>query len=357
MTSAPAYAHNRELFTHFYTLQGRFAACLAGRPGLVRDWLEAQPRRRRERTESNEATRAWRTARLSGARRRELGTLIERAEGPQPEAGPLAGWLLAAVPVRTFLEIAARGRPPDPAAEACQQELVELRDTLFATNYGLAKAAARRRRLEDYGDMLSAASCGLLDAIDRYVPDAKAARFAHFASFWIRYHLSRRAQKNAGVVSFPVNQHRIGRRIQRYLNGREESHAPPSPDELCAELRLGRSAYYWQWRRPSIVSLHAPMGVGEEALPMEQCLCDPGPEPAAQAEENEIAEALRALLRRRIDPPTRLMLAYLHQVGPLGDAAEDYLAALEAEGLAAIRGARPMGRHLIPPIAAAAGGG
>ncbi|HEX3728768.1 MAG TPA: hypothetical protein VHV47_03120 [Opitutaceae bacterium] len=354
MTPAPAYAHNHELFTHFYAIQGRFAACLASRPGLVRGWLDTQPRRRLERAETSEAARAWRTARLSGARRRELGVLIERAEGPQLEAGPLAGWLLVAVPVRTYLEIAASGRLPDPTAEACQHELVELRDTLFATNYGLAKAAARRRRLEDYSDMLSAASCGLLDAIDRYVPDAKAARFAHFASFWIRYHVSRRAQKNAGVVSFPVNQHRIGRRIQRYLSGREEGEAPPSPDELCAELRLGRSAYYWQHRRPSIVSLHAPMGLGEDSLPMEQCLCDPGPEPAAQAEENEIAEALRAVLRQRIDPATRLMLAYLNQVGPIGDAAEDYLAELETEGLAAIRGARPMRCHRIPPIGAAA---
>ncbi|HVW21758.1 MAG TPA: hypothetical protein VHC86_11130 [Opitutaceae bacterium] len=351
MTSIPAYAHNHELFTHFYALQGRFTACLASRPALVRGWLEAQPRRVPERAERSEAARSWRTARLSGARRRELSALLERAEDPAPAPAPLAGWLLAAVPVRTYLEIAAAGRRADPGTEACQEELVEMRDALFATNYGLAKAAARRRRPEDYADMLSAASCGLLDAIDRYVPGAQSARFAHFASFWIRYHLARRAQKNACVVSFPVNQHRIGRRIQRYLRGREPGGPPPTPEELCAELRLGRSAYYWQRRRPTVLSLHAPEGPFEDAPPLELCLCDPGPEPAAQAEETEIAEALREVLRRRVDPSTRLMLAYLHQVGMLGEAAEEYLAALEADGLEAIRGARPMPVYRLPPMA------
>jgi DNA-directed RNA polymerase specialized sigma subunit len=357
MTSFLSYAHNRELFTHFYALQARFTACLASRPGLVRAWLEAQRRRDPERSEASGAARSWRTARLSSARRRELGALIEGAAASSLGSAALAEWLLVAVPVRTYFEIAAPGGLPDPAAEDCQRQLAALRDTLFATNYGLAKAAARRRRLEDYEDMLSAASSGRLDAIDRYVPGAKAARFAHFAGFWIRYHVSRRAQKNASVISFPVNQHRIGRRIQRYLRGREGAGAAPTPAQLCAELGLGPWAFYWQRSRPTVISLHAPPGAGEEGLPMEQCLCDPAPPPAAQAEENEIAEALRAVLRRRVDPATRLMLAYLHQVGLLGDAAEDYLAGLEAEGLAAIRGARPMRRHRIPPIAAAPAGG
>jgi DNA-directed RNA polymerase specialized sigma subunit len=350
MSSIPSYARNRELFAEFYNLQSDFAACLSRHPGLVRGWLDALPPRKPEAIETAGKARSWRTVSLSSARRRELLALIAQAETPRLDASSLAGWLLAAVPVRTFFDIAASARPSldamDPAAEECHCRLVRLRETLFLTNYGLAKAAARRLYRQDYGDMLSAASCGLLDAIDRYVPGTKAARFGHFAGYWIRYHLVRQSQKNGSLVSFPVNQHRIRRRIDRYLAGRRANELPPpSPAELCADLKLGRAAFYWQQQRPCVVSLHAPSGPEPEAIAMENCLCDPAPEPDAVLERAEIEDRLRHLLQANAEPATRVMLAYTRSVGSLADAAEDYLAALHETCMARLspRGVIPAG--------------
>jgi DNA-directed RNA polymerase specialized sigma subunit len=333
MPSVPAYSQNHELFADFYRLQGEFAGYLSNYPGLIRAWLEALPPRKPELAESSHVARSWRTISLSAGRRRQLFGLIARAERMPLENDPLANWLLVAVPVRTFLEIAAVARPNlnaiDSAADLCHERLVRFRETLFLTNYGLAKAAARRMYRQDYGETLSAASCGLLDAIDRYVPGARAARFGHFAGYWIRYHLVRHSQKHSSLVSFPVNQHRIRRRIDRYLADREAGDRPaPSAAEVCADLRLGRAAYYWQQQRPCVVSLHAPSGPEPDAMAMENCLCDPAPEPDAVLEEAEITDRLGGLLQTHAEPATRVMLAYTRSIGCLAEATEDYLAEL-----------------------------
>jgi DNA-directed RNA polymerase specialized sigma subunit len=347
MTHIPEYTRNHELFTHFYGLQGSFAGHLAARPDLLRAWLDSLPPREPESAESARTIRFWRTARLSSARRRELSELVARVQSDEAEAAALAAWLLVSVPVCTFFEMAAARVCAAPAlgAEAgdCHRQLLELRETLFLANYGLAKAAAKRRRPQDYADMLGAASDGLLDAIDRYVPDGRAARFAYFAGYWIRYHMARQFQKSGSVVSFPVNQHRIGRRIHRYLASREPEEAPPSPEEVCQELRLGRAAYFWQQQRPQVVSLHGSGTAGPEAPAMELRLCDPAPEPADRLEQAEIADRLRLLLRAQAGPAARLMLAYVHGVGPLADAAEDYLASLQDLARTRLAGGNPDG--------------
>jgi hypothetical protein len=345
MTLTPAYARNYELFTDFYEVQSGFARHLAARPRLVRAWLEGLPPREPEAGEVVRAAKSWRTSRLSSARRRELAALVVRAEGPAGEMAPLALWLLISVPVCTYFEMAAAEGPGAPtlgaAAGDCHRRLLELRETIFLANYGLAKAAAKRRRSQDYAEVLSAASDGLLDAIDRYVPDGRAARFAYFAGYWIRYHMARQFQKTGSVVSFPVNQHRIGRRIDRFLAGRAPGAAPPSAEEVCQELRLGRAAYHCQQRRPQVVSLHGPESGGPEAPAMELRLCDPAPEPDTLLEQDEIAARLRHLLCTQAIPAVRLMLAYLHAVGSLAAAAEDHLAFLEELGRARLAGGRP----------------
>lgn len=338
MPPVPTYASNPDLFSEFHALQRCFAGHLAARPELIRSWLEGLPPREPEVGEANPSAKSWRTARLSSARRRELGGLVSAAEGDPGAADRLAVWLLASVPVCTYFEMAAAAGALADEAGACHRGLLELRETLFLTNYGLAKAAARRRQHQDYGEMLSAASHGLLDAIDRYVPDARASRFAHFAGYWIRYHMARQFQKTGSVVSFPVNQHRISRRIDRFLAARKAGGAPPSAAEVCRELRLGRAAYQAQQRRPQVFSLHDPEGGGAEAPTLELRLSDPAPEPDELLEQEEIAERLGRLIRAQAGPAIRLMLAYTHGVGALADAAEDYLAFLQELGLTRLEG-------------------
>ncbi len=331
MNAPPAYARNQENFTAFHALQSEVALRLASNPWAIRRWLEAQPERQaRKGGDSGKPPRAWRTARLSIARRRQLLGLIERAEASPAEAGALAEFLLAAMPVCSYLEIAGAASPrlreTDPIADDSCRRLSLFREQLFSSNLGLARCAVRPAGGVDASDLLSAASSGLLDAIDRYVPGERSARFGYFASYWIRYHLSRQRQKFGSLVSFPINQHRIGHRIDRYLADCAAAGLPaPTNAELCAKLKLGPDAYYWHRLRPRVHSLDAfatPEGPGGAAA---HHLCDPGPGPAGALEEAEIAGQLTALLRANVAPATRVMLATMRNVGSLSEAARDYL--------------------------------
>ena len=340
--STNSYAQNFELFGRFLELQRRFVAELARHPSLVRSWLESQPPRETEAPDSRGAAKAWRTARLSAARRRELAALLESAGAGTAATDALAAWLLAAVPVCTYLEISACARPSllaiDPAAGACASALVGLRERLFLANYGLAKSAARHRCFQDYGDRLSAASSGLLDAIDRYVPGPRAARFGYFATYWIRYRLGRHAQKHGTLVAFPINQYRISRRIDRFLAQRHRhGQPPPAEAEIRAELKLGADACYWHERRPRMVSLHLPATPDNPTYTLEHTLRDPAPEPAAQLEAGDGAERLRARLRARLTPSARVILARCGGIDSLADAAADFLAHLREQGRAQLR--------------------
>jgi DNA-directed RNA polymerase sigma subunit (sigma70/sigma32) len=282
---------------------------------------------------------------LSTARRRELAGLISAADGSTEEqVSALAHWLLRAVPVRTYLEIAETGSPClraiDPPTDDCCRRLIRRREELFLVNYGLAKAAAHYVGRQDYDDRVSAASSGLLDAIDRYVPGAQAARFGYFASYWIRYHLARQVQKSASLVSFPIHQHRLGRRIDHYLADRRAGGlAAPSEAKLRAELNLGSDAYYWHQRRPKMISLQSPGGSEPGSGTIEQLLCDPAPASGAVMDQSETLERFGELLRASVNPATRVMLAYVHGIGPLTEAAEDYLAQLHHMAVKQLHGA------------------
>jgi hypothetical protein len=344
MTATPDYTRNNELFTSFRGLQCDLAGRLAAHPGLIRSWLEALPRKEPDSVESEGARAAtsWRTARLSAVRRRELGSLIGRAELAPEGTGPLAQWLLGSVPVCTYIEIADTARPPlstvDPEADGCYHRLISLRETLFLANYGLAKVAARHHNPREHADLLSAASCGLLDAIDRYVPGAKAARFSYFARYWIRYHISRHLQKNGSVVTFPIHQHRIGRRIERYLAAQDSGgHPPPRGEKVRSDLDLGVGAFQSYQMKPKVLSLQSPAGDRPDAPDVEFFLCDPAPPPDAVLEDAETAAHLRALLRSSAHPATGVMLAFSRSVGALPDAAEDYLRSLQDLALERIR--------------------
>jgi len=342
MPPAPDYTRNHELFSTFRSLQGHLAGRLAANPGVITAWFNSLPHRDTDAPEGDpvRATPSWRTARLSTGRRRELALLLSRADNPPAGAEPLAAWLLSSVPVCTYLEIADSARPSllavDPLADDFCRQVVRLRETIFLANYGLAKVAARNNNPWDHSDLLSAASCGLLDAIDRYVPGATAARFSYFARYWIRYHLSRHLQKNSSVVSFPIHQHRIGRRIERYLAARD-SGPHPVRVKVCEELSLGAGAFHSYSLKPRIVSLQSPANDREEAPGFEFFLCDPAPTPDTVLEDAETASHLRALLRTSAEPETGVMLAYARSVGALAEAAEDYLSSLHNLTLDRIR--------------------
>jgi hypothetical protein len=333
MNREPDYARNSERFESFYALQKTLTRQLACRPAIIARWLNAQSFRSDDSGARAGPSKTWRTARLNLARRRELKALVSEAAERGGGADTLGPWLLSATPVRTYLEIADFAEPNlraiDPVADDCRRELVCMRDSLFTANFGLARNAAMGPGGRDYNERLSAASCGLLDAIDRYVPGPKSARFSYFANYWIRYHVSRHAQKFGSLISFPINQQRIGRQIERYLDERGSSgKPPPSLAQLCSELRISLDAYYWSRCRPKVVSMNDRAGSEHKSPVPEHLLRDPGPNPDDALDQDEIAAQLRSLFRTHVCPETRLMLAYLRGIGALSEAAEDHLARL-----------------------------
>src|SRR4051812_42689675 len=70
------YEHNQARFTEFYAVQKVFVGCVARLPALVRTWLESLPPREEGSGDGPSASKSWRAARLSAARRRELSVLI-----------------------------------------------------------------------------------------------------------------------------------------------------------------------------------------------------------------------------------------------------------------------------------------
>jgi len=346
MNPAPAYTRNEELFREFYALQCRVAGHLAQHPPALRRWLEALPQRTGDASARVGASKSWRTARLSLGRRRELAQLIAAVEGAAPaSAEALTQWLRACLPVRTYLEMADVARSTagglEPAAEGSCRELVRRREDLFLANYGLAKASAFYGPPQEYDDRVSAASCGLLDAIDRYVPGPNAARFGYFASYWIRYHLARHAQKSGSLVSFPIHQHRIGRKIDRYLESRRAGGLPPPTGaKVCAELKLGPDAYYWHQRRPRMISLHSPGNGDADSAAIEFLVCETEAPSGSVLDDAEFVDRFERSLRDWIAPATRIMLAYSCGLGRLAEAAEDYLASLQHTALKHLQ-ARP----------------
>ena len=338
-----AYEHNQARFAEFYALQRTFAGHLACLPALVRAWLDSLPPRE-DGGEGPSASKSWRAARLSAARRRELSALIAKAEESGGALDGLAVFLLKSLPVETYFEIAEAARPSLRALNATAHEicneLAEKRNDLFAANYGLAKKAVRGRK--NYHELLSAASCGLLAAIDRYVPEGEAtARFAYFANFWIRYHISRYGQKNGTIVPLSINQQRIVRKIECYLRDCSCAGLPaPSELEICTALKISPEAYYWYLQRPVIVPLDS-MSENEEGEPVrgaENWIASPALGPDEELEHTEIGIYARELLRKTVPPYQRVMLSYARRIGSLPDAAEDYLAELEVQALERLRG-------------------
>lgn len=290
------YSENADALAGFYAAQCEIARQIARRPLAVRAWLATVRVPRRSCEPVSDVSAGWRCSRLSSRRHREIRARLTQVErGSEGASAALGDWLVRSLPAALLIDIS--GFSADPALEALGQELLRTRESIFGANYGLARVAAGQGRPENFDDRLSASSCGLLDAIDRYVPGEGSARFGFFATYWIRYHLSRQIQKCGAVVSYPIHQQRQDRRA-----GLER---PDRPQEISFQA----------------VAEEGPDG--ERSV--EYLLCDDGPAPYSALDSGEIASRLTAWLRTSVPPATRVMLAATHSLCPLPEAACDYL--------------------------------
>ena len=294
------------MFAQFREAQRRLVSSLCRAPECLTAWLESKRPAVPAKPVRCHVPRSWRTARITSSRREELVGLLERLRTDPACESELIEWLLTALPVSSYLDIAAHfPGAPCPEVEQGVREVTALRERLFGANLGLAKMAAGRRRPDHFGERLSAASAGLLDAIDRYTPGERSARFAYFASYWIRYRLSRHVQKYSCLVKIPVH---LRRRVQPENAG----GAAPLP--------------------PQVISLHqSPAGAAGEELALEGILFDPGPLPSEGTDSRVFDERIRRWLERRLPAEIRVALAYEHGVGVVADAASAYLEELRAK--------------------------
>ena len=343
-TNGHGYQDNRVQFEEYYALQRTLVDQLARHPTIVRAWLDSMPSRDDEATETSGASKSWRAARVNAARRRTLSELITSVEQNAEHSHLLANFLLISLPVESYFVIAEGGATPGTTGNAWSascRAITAKRNELFDANLGLAKAAVRGRR--NYDELLSAALVGLLAAIDRYVPNnQKSARFGYFATFWIRYHISRYTQKTSGVVSLSINQQRIIRRIDRFVEQcRTEGRPEPTQFEICSALNISADAYGSFLRRPVVVSLDQSASPGgddsEREVSLANVIASEEPEPDQEVEDAEIAHYVRRLLRSEVSAFARVMLSYARRIGSLFDASEDYLLALEEQALVRLR--------------------
>lgn len=348
------YLKNEGRFGDFYELQRTLVARFAAHPGLVRIWLSSLPPREENTEESAHGSKSWRAERLSLPRRRELAGLIAQAELSPDQAGPLAEFLLTMLPVSLYFAIGECARPDlrsvDAEADRLIRQMADLREQLFQANYGLAKSLVRGKR--DYEELVSIASSGLLAAIDRYDMRAK---FGYWATLWMKHEVRLHGQKHNGIVALSINQQRIVQRIDRFLEERSALGLPePSEAEVCTELEITPDAYYWYRQKPTLVPLESILPTedehgGEKKGDFDELLAASAPEPDEVVEDVEIAAYLRDVLRKQLDPARRVMLSYVETIGSLTDAAADYLADLEAQGIEGIRARAASGRAAAVP--------
>lgn len=288
------YSENADVFVGFYAAQRAIGQEIGLRPWAVRNWLATVRVPTRSCEPANEVSSGWRMARLSSRRHREIRALLDAAE--RSGAGAALGeWLVRCLPVSLLVEIAAQGQAA--VLEDLSRQLLEVREEIFLANYGLARTAAGQGRPEDFGDRLSAACCGLLDAIDRYVPGEGAARFAFFATYWIRYHVTRHLQKSGSLIFYPIHRQRQDRRA-----------GLDRPD------------------RPEAISIEAVAEEGPAGERSTDCfLCDDAPPAYSGMDATEVSSRLTRWLRTSVPPGTRVILAATHSLMPLPEAACDYV--------------------------------
>jgi len=252
--------------------------------------------------------------------------------------GPLAAWLLASVPVCTYLKSPTGPAPAwgalDLEAADCAQALVRLAGPpYFTPTTAWPRWPPITGVFTNYHDRLSAASCGLLDAIDRYQPGPRAGELRLFlrptGSATV---LGRHAQKS-GLDRDVSDQSIPDQPADRPAAGRPPHEGLPAPSEArnprgaqagrrlpatgtSAGRRSSRSNVRWERRtKRSLWST---------------CFAIRRPNRPPVLDGGTLAEAAAGAAAHARGRRRRAVMLALHRGHrfPGGEAAEDYLAQL-----------------------------
>jgi RNA polymerase sigma factor (sigma-70 family) len=216
----------------------------------------------------------------------------------------------------TLSAIAQKGGPEADAAK----------EVMILSNLRLVISMARRYAhcgcpLED---LVSEGSIGLGIAVDKFNP-SHGARFATYATWWIRQQLRKATNDYCRTIRIPIYQQKTLREIGRVVDRiKTSSGYDPSDDEVAAELEISpKVVQNLRSATVPLVSLQNQVGPQEESRTYEEILCDQtgsGETPLELLSKKTAADSIIELIRKRLNAKERevIMLRF-----GLGGAEED----------------------------------
>jgi len=188
------------------------------------------------------------------------------------------------------------------------------RAAFVAANQRLVVAVARRyqHRGLPLDDLVQEGHVGLLRAVDLFDP-ARGYKFSTYAVWWIKQAMRRALARQVLVAHVPDNVQQERARLARQAHALHAALGhPPSPADLAAATGLPRARVdALVAPLPTPVPLDQIMGDGETTT-LGDLLPDPDADrPAAAAEAEELAAAVRAALAT-LPPRERAILAARH---------------------------------------------
>jgi RNA polymerase sigma factor (sigma-70 family) len=224
-----------------------------------------------------------------GFREREAVAVLRLARRLSRTAHPERAVRLSRTALRTFAK----------ELSTALDEYRVLRDRMLQANIRLVGALARKYDHPSLGylDFVQEGALGLVRAIEKYEPD-RQVKFATYAVFWIRQHMSRFADNHGALIRSPVHWSQLRRRFER---GAPAGDVDVSPDDWAEAQGIDCERFEEMRQTFTFQSTSAPLGDDDERT-LEGLLSSGGQGP----EESILGTDLRErLLRAAAQLPPR----------------------------------------------------
>jgi RNA polymerase primary sigma factor len=187
-------------------------------------------------------------------------------------------------------------------------------------------------------DLVSEGTTGLLKAVSKYDLD-QGARFATYATWWVRHAVLRALCNQARLIRLPTHAvARMARIRQVFARMTELLGREPTREELADETGLKqRQIAVIQAANQPPVSLDAAHSAAEEGSIMDTIADEHAVDPASQTEEHDQTEELLRLLNSRLFLTERERVVLTRRFGIKGDREESFEAIGTDLGLTAER--------------------
>jgi RNA polymerase primary sigma factor len=174
-------------------------------------------------------------------------------------------------------------------------------------------------------DLVSEGATGLLKAVERYDPE-KGARFATYATPWVRHAILRALCNQARLIRLPTHAiARLARIRQVYERMTEMLGREPTQEELAAETGLKqRQIAVIQAANQPPIALDAARSPDEECTVMETIADERTVDPASQREDHDRTQEVLRLLNSRLFLTERERVVLTRRFGIGGEQEESF---------------------------------